>query len=234
MDRRQSRKQDRGNRRSRRCKKILLIQGVALCLAAVCLVYLCYRFNVIPHRQYSNADFGITAYVSGQDRDEDGVDDQTDILTGARAYVDTKPRYQSKYYETGYPDDRYGVCTDVVAQAMLAAGYDLMTLVNEDVLSAPDAYDILDPDINIDFRRVRNLAVYFQRNAIALTTDISDIEAWQGGDIVIFKGHIGIVSDRRNSDGVPFVIHHANPLQPGYEEDILEYWGDIIGHYRVS
>ena len=51
---------------------------------------------------------------------------------------------------------------------------------------------------------------------------------------MIFENHIGIVSDKRNKDGIPFVIHNANPIQADYEEDILETWGRIVGHYRVS
>lgn len=52
------------------------------------------------------------------DADGDGVDDQTDVLDNALAYVDTRPKYKSRYYQTGYPDDGYGVCTDVVAFAL--------------------------------------------------------------------------------------------------------------------
>ena len=55
---------------------------------------------------------------------------------------------------------------------------------------------------------------------------------WQGGDIVIFKNHIGIISDRRNKNGIPYVIHHC-PWQFRYEENILERRKDIIGHYRI-
>lgn len=51
---------------------------------------------------------------------------------------------------------------------------------------------------------------------------------------LFLKNHIGIVSDKRNKNGVSFVIHHANPYQKYYEEDILEYRNDIIGHYRIS
>lgn len=89
-------------------------------------------------------------------------------------------------------------------------------------------------DKNIDFRRVKNLKIYLDYNAISLTTDINDIENWQGGDIVVFKNHIGIVSDKRNRKGINFVIHHANPYQKYYEEDILQYHNDIVGHYRIS
>ena len=54
------------------------------------------------------------------------------------------------------------------------------------------------------------------------------------GDIVVFKNHISIVLDNRNRKGISFVIHHANPYQKYYEEDILEYHNDIVGHYRIS
>ena len=193
-----------------------------------------YKFNIIPHRYYYNSRFGIKDYYSEIDKDADGIDDQTDILKGVRAYIKTEPKYKSVYYVSGYPDDEYGVCTDVVANGLRAAGYDLMTLVNEDILKHPQDYDITQPDICIDFRRVRNLYVYFQHTAISLTTDVTEIEEWQGGDIIVFKNHIGIVSDKRNENGVPFVIHHGSPTQIGYEQDILEGRDDIIGHFRVS
>ena len=72
---------------------------------------------------YTNADFGIGPYVSPHDTDGDGIDDQTDILASARAYVETRPAYGSAYYEGGWPDDGRGVCTDVVAYALLGAGF---------------------------------------------------------------------------------------------------------------
>jgi len=55
-----------------------------------------------------------------------------------------------------------------------------------------------------------------------------------GGDIVIFTDHIGIVSNKRNERGIPYLIHHANPFQQSYEDNALEYYDDIVGHYRVS
>ena len=213
-------------------KRIFLISLAAVLLAAA--VYALYYFNFLPHRKYSNEDFGIVPYVSGVDKDGDGVDDQTDILRSVRAYLDTKPRYKSQYYATGYPDDEFGVCTDVVAFGLLGAGYDLMALVDEDVRAHREQYAIEDVDRNIDFRRVENLMIYFKNTAIALTMDIRDIEQWQGGDIVIFKNHIGIVSDKRNSRGTPFVLHNSNPVQRYYEEDILARRDDLVAHYRIS
>jgi conserved hypothetical protein len=213
-------------------KKKLLIIIIFICLFII--LYLLYYFNYIPHKKYTNNYFNIKTYVSSVDKDNDGIDDQTDILNGARKYISTKPKYKSKYYNTGYPNDGYGVCTDVVAFALKDAGYDLQSLVNEHILANKDLYDIEVVDKNIDFRRVKNLKIYLDYNAQILTTDINDIEKWQGGDIVVFKNHIGIVSDNRNRKGISFVIHHANPYQKYYEEDILEYHNDIVGHYRIS
>mgnify|MGYP002562096742 FL=1 len=215
-------------------KRIFII--VIFIIISVILVALLYFFNTIPHKQYSNSDFDIETYISSVDKDNDGIDDQTDILNNVRTYIAKKPKYKSKYYETGYPDDEYGVCTDVVANGLKDAGYDLKELVNEDIINNKEKYNIEVIDKNIDFRRVRNLDVYLKNNSISLTKDLSQIEEWQGGDIIVFKDHIGIISDKRNKKGIPFLIHHANPIQVNYEEDVLELYGQdyIIGHYRIS
>ena len=215
-------------------KKILIIVTNFLIVLLIVVLYVLYRFNYIPHKKYTNEDFNIKTYISKTDKDNDGIDDQTDILNNVRNYIKTNPKYKSKYYATGYPNDEYGVCTDVVAFGLKGAGYDLMNLVNEHIKSNRNLYDIDVIDKNIDFRRVQNLKVYLDNNTIVLTNDINKLKEWQGGDIVVFKNHIGIVSDKRNKKGIPFIIHHANPYQRYYEEDILEYRNDIIGHYRIS
>ena len=211
-------------------KKRYIVIGI---IGIICLFFILYYIEVIPHPKYSNDDFNITTYKSSTDKDNDSIDDQTDILESAKKYLETKPKYKSKYYATGYPNDEYGVCTDVVAFALLNAGYDIQNLLNEDVLENTNEYNIDVVDKNIDFRRVSNLNTYFKRNAISLTTDTKKIEEWQGGDIVVYERHIGIVSDNRNSKGIPFLLHHANRYQIRYEEDVLDH-NKIIGHYRIS
>ena len=215
-------------------KKITIITTSTIVILIIIVLYVLYYLNYIPHKKYTNTDFNIMTYKSKIDKDNDGIDDQTDILNNARDYIKTKPKYKSKYYTTGYPNDEYGVCTDVVAFALKDAGYDLMELVNEDIKANKDLYNIDNIDKKIDFRRVQNLKIYLDNNAISLTTDINKINEWQGGDIIVFKKHIGIVSDSRNKKGISFIIHHVNPYQRYYEEDILEYRDDIIGHYRIS
>lgn len=160
-------------------KKKILIFIILVIFIIISFAFL-YLFNFIPHRKYTNKDFGIEDYISKTDKDGDGIDDQTDILENVRKYIATKPKYKSKYYNTGYPNDEYGVCTDVVGFGLLGAGYNLQELVNADIVEHQSQY----------------------------------------------------ISDKRNKNGIPFIIHHASPVQRAYEEDILEVKTDIIGHYR--
>ena len=224
-----------GKRKGRR-------RALIACFAVVVVVFVCLAASVATGaacitsaaRPADRFTGSIPRYRSQRDRDGDGIDDQTDILDSALAYVQTRPRYRSAYYAGGYPDDGCGVCTDVVAFALRGAGFDLRTLMAEDIAAAPEAYGISAPDADIDFRRVPNVRVYLERHAEALTCDTTDVEAWQGGNIVVYDGHIGIVSDRRDAYGVPYLIHHASPFQLAYEEDALASYGEVVGHYRLG
>ncbi|MGI6011144.1 MAG: DUF1287 domain-containing protein [Ruminococcus sp.] len=216
-------------------KRVSAIAVVFVCILLCILIYILFRYqNTSPKRLPDRYPIPLQQTHSLSDKDQDGIDDQRDILQGALNYIASRPKYKSKYYQTGYPDDEYGVCTDVVANALKNAGYDLMTLVQEDIQNNPEDYAIDNPDKNIDFRRVRNLTVYFAHSALSLTVNVYDLEEWQGGDIVIFQHHIGIVSDHRNKSGVPYIIHHNDPWQKSYEQDILETRNDIVAHYRMA
>ena len=187
---------------------------------------------------YYAKDFDIETVISKTDYDNDEIDDYTDILQGAKIEAENKPTYKSAYYSGGYPPDNEGVCTDVIWRALKNAGYLLKDMVDEDIKNNVDKYPRVDgkPDSNIDFRRVPNLKVYFERNQINLTTDLSKIEEWQPGDIVVFgSSHIGIISDKRNKKGIPYLLHNGG--QPLREEDILEVYNKykpITGHYRMK
>ncbi len=207
-------------------------------------VFLCFiilwildYYGFLPKKTYTALDFQIETVLSGIDYNQNGIDDYQDILIGAKKEAKRKPKYISKYYSEGYPPENEGVCTDVIWRALREAGYDLKNLVTEDIKNNRDAYpNIINPDSNIDFRRVTNLNIYFNRNVLVLTTDISDIQSFQPGDIVVFGNeHIGILSDKRNKKGIPYLIHNAG--QPRLEEDTLERWNrkkKITGHYRFS
>lgn len=179
-------------------------------------------------------EFDIETVKASTDYDNDGIDDYTDIMLGARKDAENHPTYDGRYWETGYPPDDIGVCTDVVWRAFRDAGYSLREMVNNDIIARPeDYYNVETRDKNIDFRRVKNLRVFFDKHAVLLTTDIDEIEEWQPGDIVIFDNnrHIGIVSDKRNANGRAYIIHNGG--QRNREEDYLGR-SDVVAHYRFD
>ena len=186
-------------------------------------------FYFLTRKTYTNDDFNIPNIKSNIDYDNDGIDDYTDIYLSALDYVKTKPKYKSKYYNGGFPNDNFGVCTDVVAFAFLNAGYNLRDLVDEDIRENMELYNIDKPDKNIDFRRVKNLKIFFDRNASTLTNDVNCYMDFQKGDIVVFDKHIAIISEKRNKKGIPYIIHNSGNFK--YVEDALTRY-NIIGHYR--
>lgn len=213
---------------------LLAFIAAALLMLAVPTVLLLNYYNLLPKKSYTADDFGIKTVKSTVDFDGDGVEDYRDILLGARQDAKNKPKYKSEYYADAYPPDNIGVCTDVVWRAFKAAGYNLRAMVSKDIEANTEDYpNVQKPDSNIDFRRVKNLRVFFDKYAVVLTTDIDDIGEWQPGDIVIFNNntHIGVVSDKRNSDGHPYIIHNGG--QPNREEDYLKR-GTVVAHYRFD
>ena len=189
--------------------------------------------NFIPKTYYKASDFKIKTIYSDFDYDNDNIDDYSEFVVGARKDAQKNPTYISKYYDNSYPPDNEGVCTDVIWRAFKQAGYSLRDMIDEDIKNNPDAYpQIKVRDKNIDFRRVMNQKVFFERYATTLITNTQKIAEWQPGDIVIFEDkHIGIISDRRNKEGIPYVIH--NNGQPNREEDYLTKQ-KITGHYRFD
>lgn len=222
--------------RSKRKKAIAIACWVAsaVILLGVAL-WLLWRYNLGwfgAGRTYSNADFGIETWVSGRDYDRDGSDDTLEILKGAKQDAENHPKYDGSYVEGGFPAENKGVCTDVIWRAFREAGYDLRELVDADIAARPEAYPWVEVrDKNIDFRRVANLQEYFDAHAQKLTNDWRELAEWQPGDIVILDQgtHIGIVSDKRNAQGRPYIIHNAG--QPMREEDYLKR-GSVTAHYR--
>ena len=178
--------------------------------------------------------------VSPVDYDRDGVDDYADILAGARKDAQAMPAYDGGYYEGGYPPDDRGACTDMVWRAMRDAGYDLKAMVDADINAHPDAYAqvVPSPDPNIDFRRTGVLDVFLSRYATSLSTSVDPADAgdWNGGDIVVFEHtrHIGVVSDRRDKNGLPYIIHNMG--QKHRENDYLAFRTHmtVTGHYRFD
>lgn len=219
-------------------KKLRVISILIICVALFPFVKTAFQladyYNLLPRKSYTNVDFGIESVTSTTDYDADGTDDYTEILLGARRDAQNRPKYDGAYVAGGYPSEDVGVCTDVVWRAFRNAGYSLKLMVDKDIEANPQDYPrVTKRDSNIDFRRVVNLRVFFDKYATVLTTDINDISQWQAGDIVVFEDnkHIGIVSDKRNKAGHCYIIHNGG--QPNREEDYFKR-GVVLRHYRFD
>ena len=190
------------------------------------------------------------------DKDNDGINDQKDILLGAKKQLQnpavnifSEGVNETNYYENGDPPSNLALSTDIIARAFKNAGFDLRELVNQDIVNNFNAYPLQKnwgqryADPNIDYRRIQNLEIFFIRNADELiltfsAQDIENLNQWLPGDIVFFdmngdgfSDNVGIVSDFTTRKGVPKVIY--NYIDPGYtiETDILED-KKITGHFR--
>ncbi len=197
-----------------------------------------YDLIAVPERKWTNTPLG-------KDINKNGVDDGLDLVITARDYTLSFPEYDGRLiFVGGYPTDRTGVCTDVIWRAYFGIGLAFKDLVDADIASAVGSEDnTYDADTvptnsNINFRRVRNLRVYYERTAHVLTTEATDPNDWQPGDIVVFSpSHIGICSDKRDSEGFPLIIHHT--LSRGaIESDELGSINagayTVVGHYRLK
>ena len=152
--------------------------------------------------------------------------------------VEYDPAYFSIPYPNGDIPAGKGVCTDVVIRAYRKVGVDLQQLVHEDMRSNFSAYPkkwgATKTDKNIDHRRVPNLMTYFERQGAKLTLS-ENADDYQPGDVVCWNlgggiTHIGIVSNRKTSDGKRFTIIHNIGAGQVEQDCLFEY--TIIGHYR--
>lgn len=165
-----------------------------------------------------------------------------DIVDAAYERTKSDVRYDGKYVSLSYPGGdvpaNTGVCTDVIIRTYRAAfSFDFQKAVHEDMRANFSAYPqdwgLKRPDKNIDHRRVPNLETYLKRQGATLKIT-NNAEDYLPGDIVSWRlggylPHIGIVSDKKASDGTPLIIHNigAGPV----EENML-FVTDINGHFR--
>lgn len=150
------------------------------------------------------------------------------------------PAYTALKYPGGDVPKERGVCTDVVIRALRdGIGRDLQKLVHEDMKANfakyPKIWGLKGTDKNIDHRRVPNLMTFFKRKhtTLPMPADASKT-IFLPGDLVTCMvpphlPHIMIVSDRKNAEGLPLVIHNIG--SGTREEDRLNDF-PLTGHFR--
>ena len=231
-------------------KVIIIIVGVlAICLM-VSIVVRKFQYNISNNELNSQIEetadelpinkVEVPDESSKVDKNENGIPDPIDIVNSARKEAEQKTTYKDAYYVGGYPPDGEGVCTDVIWRGFKSINISIKDLIDKDIKENMAQYKGINgrPDPNIDFRRVLNQDVFFKKNCIQLTTefkegDINNLKEWQPGDIIVFiEGyeHIGIISDKRDADGIPYVIHNSHPCAS--EAKLIWFYNPIHGHYR--
>lgn len=169
---------------------------------------------------------------------------ESDIVNAARGQIGKTVHYDPAYVGLKYPggdvDISKGVCTDVVIRALRKSRkMDLQKLVHEDMRrnfsKYPKRWGLRRPDKNIDHRRVPNLQTFFTRKGWKLRVT-KNKEDYLPGDLVTCTvagrlPHIMIVSDRKDSDGTPLIIHN---IGSGAKEEARLFEFPLTGHYRVK
>jgi uncharacterized protein YijF (DUF1287 family) len=178
------------------------------------------------------------------------TDVQKKIVLRLMTLIEEDIQYGYKVYkETGYPSENIWISTDVIAMVLKDAGYDLMELINKDMVDHKEDYPLdiknrKDPIKYIDFRDVFFQEQFFKRNALELEKKFipdnkENMIQWQPGDIVYFQFDPenpyqdlgGFISSRNNDKGVPLVIMISKEFGRVVEIDKLQEY-IIVGHFR--
>ncbi|MGE5380882.1 MAG: DUF1287 domain-containing protein [Methylocystaceae bacterium] len=220
---------------------IIILAGIYLLTAYLSLI------GMLPTRVADNLPLSFPGNLSPSVVAEKPAAELTladRLVLGARAEVKRGTCYDASYQIIAYPGGdvkpEVGACSDVIIRAYRSAGIDLQVLVHEDMEKNfnlyPHKWGLKTTDPNIDHRRVPNLACYFARHGVTLTKQVEGhLKEWQWGDVVVWRfkdgrTHIGIISDRKNADGVPAIIDNSGIAR---ERPYLQTPGwTIIGHYR--
>ncbi len=166
------------------------------------------------------------------------------LSNAAIAIIDPNIIYDPSYFAIKYPNGdvpkNKGVCTDVIIRTYRKLGIDLQKEVHEDMKSHFSQYPNLKKwgmtktDPNIDHRRVPNLEVYFERKGTKLVVS-KNANDYKTGEIVTWLinnklPHIGIITNRKSTDGKRNLIVHNVGNGQVLEDCLFNYV--IVGHYK--
>lgn len=166
------------------------------------------------------------------------------LSNAALLIIDPDVIYTPDYVGINYPNGdvptKTGVCTDVVIRAYRKLDIDLQKEVHEDMKANfaryPKTWGLKTTDKNIDHRRVPNLEVFFERKGEKLSISKNPND-YKTGDLVTWMignklPHIGIVTDKKSTDGNRnLIVHNVGSGQ--VLEDCLFSW-TIVGHFKYE
>jgi uncharacterized protein YijF (DUF1287 family) len=168
----------------------------------------------------------------------------TKLSDAAIAIINPNIIYDPSYFAIKYPNGdvpkNKGVCTDVIIRSYRKLGIDLQKEVHEDMKSHFSEYPNLKKwgmtktDSNIDHRRVPNLEIFFERKGTKLTVS-KNAKDYKTGEIVTWLinnklPHIGIITNRKSTDGKRNLIVHNVGNGQVLEDCLFSF--TIVGHFK--
>jgi len=134
---------------------------------------------VLVKEYYKASDFNIKTVYSKVDYNKNGIDDYSDFLLGAK-----KIKGKNSSYE------------ELMIKVFQYAGYNLDKMVD----------NYFSDSVTDNKDRMSLYKSFINDNATKITLELKKIKEFQQGDFIFFHDGIGILSDKRNREGLCFVI----------------------------
>jgi uncharacterized protein len=181
-------------------------------------------------------------------------DSQIKLLACAQGQVALGVKATGGYHSITYPwgdlaNKRLGTSPDLIIRCLRDVGLDLQQLIHIDRVRHPSRYPLQNwanrrPDKSIDHRRLPNMYEFFKQFATQHTTmtdSLAKLARFEPGDLVFwlaqkggeYPAFVGIVTDRRDSAGVPHVITLARDEKWMSDNHNVTDW-QVMGHFHVE
>ena len=178
---------------------------------------------------------------------------QVQMLACAEKQVVRGVRIKKSYQKIDYPwgdvPEYLGMSPDLIIRCVRAAGLDLQQLVHIDRVRHPTRYPLhiwkhRRPDTSIDHRRLPILYSFIKhylKPLPILSDSVKKRARFEPGDFVFwvapgggdYPGFGGIVLDRRDERGIPYVVTLASDDLRITDRHQLTDW-KVMGHFRLN
>ena len=181
---------------------ILIFIIIIFCIMVLILL----NKMVLVKEYYKASDFNIKTVYSKVDYNKNGIDDYSDFLLGAK-----KIKGKNSSYE------------ELMIKVFQYAGYNLDKMVDNYFKDSKDLENKMD--------RISLYKSFINDNATKISINFKKKEDFQPGDFIFLSEGIGLLSDKRDKNGLNYIIVIENG-KVVEKEGLKEL--DVSGHYRFD
>ena len=181
---------------------ILIFIIIIFCIMVLILL----NKMVLVKEYYKASDFNIKTVYSKVDYNKNGIDDYSDFLLGAK-----KIKGKNSSYE------------ELMIKVFQYAGYNLDKMVDNYFKDSKDLENKMD--------RISLYKSFINDNATKISINFKKKEEFQPGDFIFLSEGIGLLSDKRDKNGLNYIIVIENG-KVVEKEGLKEL--DVSGHYRFD